>query len=177
MDEPQLRSRKAVTSTTRKVYAKLPRPSAMPTLLRSSRSTWPERKRFRGTISFAPLAFAWKPLTITVPDPGFTASRNFDGPLTVVRRHSGQRSRAAGAPRRRHHPRVSGQARWSRTCSSSCPGSRPGETLSLKVRSRRAGERELKWKIGSRQEVSYELKDLDQVTQRAACPSCCLAQG
>src|SRR5260370_20475275 len=42
-------------------------------------------------------------------------------------------------------------------------------SLAVKVRSRRGGERELKWKIGSRQEISYEVKDLDQVTaqQRA----------
>jgi predicted metalloprotease with PDZ domain len=40
----------------------------------------------------------------------------------------------------------------------------PGETLTLKVKSRRGSERELKWKVGSRQEISYEVKDLDQVT-------------
>jgi hypothetical protein len=41
--------------------------------------------------------------------------------------------------------------------------------LTLKVRSRRGSERELKWKVGGRQEISYEVVDLDQVTaeQRA----------
>jgi predicted metalloprotease with PDZ domain len=45
----------------------------------------------------------------------------------------------------------------------------PGDTLTVKVRGRRGSERELKWKVGSRQEISYEVKDLDQVTvaQRA----------
>ncbi len=45
----------------------------------------------------------------------------------------------------------------------------PGDTVSLKVRSRRGGERELKWKVGARQELSYEVHDLDSVTpeQRA----------
>jgi S1-C subfamily serine protease len=43
-------------------------------------------------------------------------------------------------------------------------GLNPGDTVTVKVQSRRAGERELKWKVGSRQEISYELKDLDQVT-------------
>ena len=45
----------------------------------------------------------------------------------------------------------------------------PGDTIAVKVRCRRGGERELKWKVGSRQEISYEVKDLDQVTaeQRA----------
>jgi predicted metalloprotease with PDZ domain len=40
----------------------------------------------------------------------------------------------------------------------------PGETLTVKIRSRRAGERELKWKIGARQEITYQVKDLDHVT-------------
>jgi hypothetical protein len=45
----------------------------------------------------------------------------------------------------------------------------PGDMLAMKVRSRRGAERELKWKIGGREESSYEVKDLDQVTvaQRA----------
>jgi len=44
-----------------------------------------------------------------------------------------------------------------------------GATLVVRVRSRPGGERDLKWKIGSRQEHSYELRDLDPVTaeQRA----------
>jgi hypothetical protein len=39
----------------------------------------------------------------------------------------------------------------------------------VKVRSRRGAERELKWKIGSRQDLSYTIKDLENVTaeQRA----------
>jgi len=40
----------------------------------------------------------------------------------------------------------------------------PGQTIALKVRSGRVGEREFKWKMGSRQQVSYQLKDLDQIT-------------
>jgi C-terminal processing protease CtpA/Prc len=44
-----------------------------------------------------------------------------------------------------------------------------GTTLAVRVRSRRAGERELKWKIGSREEIQYQVSDLDPVTpaQRA----------
>jgi len=44
-----------------------------------------------------------------------------------------------------------------------------GDTLTVKARSRRGAERELKWKIGSRQELSYIIKDLESVTaeQRA----------
>jgi len=44
-----------------------------------------------------------------------------------------------------------------------------GDTITLKVRGRRGGERAVKWKVGNRQEISYQLKDLDNVTdgQRA----------
>ena len=44
-----------------------------------------------------------------------------------------------------------------------------GDTITVKVRGRRGGERELKWKVGSREEISYELKDMENVTaeQRA----------
>jgi predicted metalloprotease with PDZ domain len=45
---------------------------------------------------------------------------------------------------------------------------KPGDTISVKIKSRR-GEKELAWKVSSREETSYELKDLDPVTpeQRA----------
>jgi hypothetical protein len=34
----------------------------------------------------------------------------------------------------------------------------------VKIRARRGGERELKWKVGSRVEISYELKNAESVT-------------
>ena len=40
---------------------------------------------------------------------------------------------------------------------------RPGDTLRLRIRNS-AGERELHWKMGSRQEIELELTDLDKVT-------------
>ena len=39
----------------------------------------------------------------------------------------------------------------------------PGDTISIKVRSQ-GSERGLHWKISSRQEISYRVKDLDEVT-------------
>ncbi len=44
----------------------------------------------------------------------------------------------------------------------------PGDTIQLKV-SRRDGERILSWKAGSRQEITFQLKDVDNLTteQRA----------
>jgi predicted metalloprotease with PDZ domain len=41
---------------------------------------------------------------------------------------------------------------------------KPGDTVSVKVSGRRGSERELKWKVGSRQEISFGVKDLDKVT-------------
>jgi predicted metalloprotease with PDZ domain len=101
----------------------------------------------------------------TVTDAGFTASRNFDGPMSVgavtpgsEAEHAGLRvgdtivelqGKTAGQESRQELARLN-----------------PGDTLSVKVRSRRAGERELKWKVGSRQEISYEVKDVVQVTSQ-----------
>jgi predicted metalloprotease with PDZ domain len=102
-----------------------------------------------------------------VPDAGFAASRNFDGPMSVVAvtpgseaEHAGLRvgdtilelqGKPAGQDSRQELARVN-----------------PGDTLTLKVRSHGA-EHELKWKVGSREEVSYEVRDLPEVTpeQRA----------
>jgi len=104
----------------------------------------------------------------TVPDPGFTASRNFDGPMAVgavTPRSDAERAglqvgdtilelqgRPAGQESRQELARLN-----------------PGDALTLKVRGRRGGERELKWKVGGGQEISYEVVDLDHVTaeQRA----------
>ena len=40
----------------------------------------------------------------------------------------------------------------------------PGDTVILKVRARRGGDRELKWKVGSREQTSYEIKNLENIT-------------
>jgi predicted metalloprotease with PDZ domain len=40
---------------------------------------------------------------------------------------------------------------------------RPGDVLHLRIRGRR-GERELHWKLGSREEVEFELADVDNIT-------------
>jgi hypothetical protein len=44
-----------------------------------------------------------------------------------------------------------------------------GETITVKVRSRHGGDRELTWKAGSREEISYDLENVENVTveQRA----------
>lgn len=104
----------------------------------------------------------------TVADAGFTASRNFDGPMSVEAVSPGGEAERAGLQLGDTILELQGK-----------PGGlesrqelarlNPGDTLTLKIRSRRGGERELKWKIAARQEISYEVQDLDPVTadQRA----------
>lgn len=101
-------------------------------------------------------------MTLTMPDPGFSASRNFDGPLAVAEVAPGSDAEREGLrvgdvilefqgkpAAEDFHQQLSRLA--------------PGETISFKVRARRGGEHELKWKVGSRQEISYQLRDLDYV--------------
>jgi predicted metalloprotease with PDZ domain len=106
--------------------------------------------------------------THKVPDPGFMASRNFDGPVTVVSVAAGSEAEHAGLQVGDTITEINGTsaAEESRRALESLT---PGDTLTLKVRGRRGAERELKWSVGSRDEVKYEVKDLDQVTpqQRA----------
>jgi len=103
-----------------------------------------------------------------VPDAGFAASRNFDGPMLVGAVTPGSEAERAGLQVGDTILEMQGKPAGQESRQELARLS-PGNTLTLKVRSRRAGERELKWKVGSRQETSYEVKDLDQVTaeQRA----------
>jgi predicted metalloprotease with PDZ domain len=99
---------------------------------------------------------------INVPDLGFVASRNFDGPMSVMAVTPGSEAERAGLLpgdtiveiERKPASEESNQqlARMS-----------PGETVAIKVRSR-GHERELKWKIAGHQEIAYQVKDLDQIT-------------
>jgi predicted metalloprotease with PDZ domain len=106
--------------------------------------------------------------TKTEVDSGFIASRNFDGPMSVTAVSPGGEAERAGLQAGDTILEIQGKpaGQESRQALSRM---NPGDTITLKVRGRQRGERELKWKLGSRQEISYELKDLDAVTpdQRA----------
>ncbi len=106
--------------------------------------------------------------TITVPEPGFIASRNFGGPMSVVAVTPDSEAERSGLQVGDTIVELSGKPAGQES-RQELARLNPGDWLSVKVQSRRDGERQLKWKVGSRQEVQYEVKNLDQVTaeQRA----------
>jgi predicted metalloprotease with PDZ domain len=101
--------------------------------------------------------------TNTVPDAGFVASRNFDGPMTIASVTAGSDAErdglAVGDTILEFQGRPAAQ-----DLRQELAQLKPGDLITLKVRGRRGGERELKWKVGGRQEVVYQVKDLDNVT-------------
>ncbi len=112
---------------------------------------------------FRPVGLHVEVSSSSVADPGFAASRNFDGPMSVAAVTSGSEAEHAGLQPGDTILELQGKnvaqdlrQEFSRLSS--------GDTVSIKVRSRRGVERELKWKVGARQEISYALKDLEQVT-------------
>jgi len=108
----------------------------------------------------------------TTLDAGFVASRNFDGPMTVQAVTAGSEAERAGLQAGDTIVEVNGKA-VSEELSEILSAVSPGETITARIRPRRGAERELKWKIGSREGISYELQDLEKVsveqhTRRAA---------
>ena len=104
----------------------------------------------------------------TAPDAGFTASRNFDCPLSVTAVTPGGDAEHAGLQVGDIIVEIQGKAAG-QDSSQGIARLSPGDTITLRVHSRRGGNRELKWKVGGQQEIVYEVKDLEHVTaeQRA----------
>jgi predicted metalloprotease with PDZ domain len=104
----------------------------------------------------------------TIADAGFVASRNFDGPMAVTSVEPASEADRAGLQVGETVLEIDGKAAG-QDSSQEISRLAAGDTITLKVRSRRGAERELKWKVGSREETSYDLRDVDNVTaaQRA----------
>ncbi|HEY3972486.1 MAG TPA: hypothetical protein VGM18_05745 [Candidatus Sulfotelmatobacter sp.] len=98
-----------------------------------------------------------------LPDAGFIASRNFDGPMTVAAVTPGSDAEHAGLQVGDTIVELQGKPAGQESRQELSRMS-PGDRLVVKARSRRGAERELRWKIASRQEISYAVKDLNQVS-------------
>lgn len=104
----------------------------------------------------------------SVPDAGFAASRNFDGPMTVETVTGGSDAERAGLQVGDTILEINGKIVGQET-SEVIAGLAAGGTVAVKVRGRQGAVSEMKWRVGSREELTYELKDIDNVTaeQRA----------
>ena len=108
----------------------------------------------------------------TTADPGFSASRNFDGPITVSSVTAGSEADRAGLCAGDTISEINGKAPGLES-SDDMAGLAPDDAITLKVRGRRGAERELKWKAGRREETIYDLRDIEHITAnsgRAARP-------
>jgi predicted metalloprotease with PDZ domain len=105
--------------------------------------------------------------TTSVPDPGFSASRSFDGPMTVQAVSSGSEAERAGLQVGDTIIKLQGKPAGQES-REDLARLNQGDTITVSIR-RHSSEHELKWKIVGRQETTYEVKDLDQTTpeQRA----------
>jgi predicted metalloprotease with PDZ domain len=99
----------------------------------------------------------------TVADAGFAASRNFDGPMIVTAVTPGSNAETAGLQTGNTILEINGNAPREESLQE-IERLAPGDAITVKIRARRGGERELKWKVGSRDEISYELKNAENVT-------------
>ena len=99
--------------------------------------------------------------SIIVPDTGFVASRNFDGPMSVIAVTPGGEAERAALQVGDIITEIQGKPA-SEESNQQLARMNAGETISIKIRSR-GRERELQWKVTGRQESSYQVKELDHV--------------
>jgi len=96
-----------------------------------------------------------------IADLGFVATRNFDAALVVSSVTPGSGADLAGLSVGDSILEINGQN--SNGVPRHSAEVRPGETIRLRVRNS-GGERELRWKMASRQELDFELINLDKIT-------------
>ena len=99
----------------------------------------------------------------TTADPGFTASRNFDGPMAVSEVTAGSEAERSGLQTGDTILEINGKMAGQES-SQEMARLDPGDTITVKVRSRRGVDRELTWKVGSREEISYNFENVENVT-------------
>ena len=106
--------------------------------------------------------------TTAIADAGFLGSRSFDAPMTVTAVSEGGGAEFAGLQVGDIILEVNGKTPGQESAETTALLN-PGDAITVKVRGRRGVERELKWKVASREEISYYIKDVENVTaeQRA----------
>jgi predicted metalloprotease with PDZ domain len=106
--------------------------------------------------------------TTAIADSGFMASRNFDAPMTVTAVTEGGVAESVGLQVGDIILEINGKTAGQESAETTALLN-PGDAITVKVRGRRGVERELKWKVASREEISYYIKDVENVTaeQRA----------
>jgi predicted metalloprotease with PDZ domain len=98
-----------------------------------------------------------------IADPGISASRNFDGPLNVEAVNPGSEAARAGLEVGNVILSINGKASGQES-SDQLASLNAGDIISVKVRGAHSAERELKWKVGSREEITYEVEDLENIS-------------
>lgn len=109
---------------------------------------------------------------VVTADAGFEASRNFDGPMAVAGVTAGSEAERAGLRVGDIILEINGRIA-AQESSQDLVGLTAGDMITVKLRSRGSLEHELKWKAGSREEITYELKNMEntnaeQMAHRAA---------
>jgi predicted metalloprotease with PDZ domain len=100
--------------------------------------------------------------TTQVVDSGFSATRNFDGPPTVSAVRVGSDAQKAGLKVGDEIVAVNGKPATGGV-QAAISAMKPGDMLQLRLHSGRA-ERDVLWRLGSKEEVEFELKDVDNIT-------------
>lgn len=98
---------------------------------------------------------------VVTADAGFVASRNFDGPMAVAAVTAGSEAERAGLRVGDTILEINGRIAGQES-SQDLVGLTAGDTITVKLRSRSGTERELKWKAGSHEEITYELKNMEK---------------
>ena len=101
--------------------------------------------------------------TNKVADAGFVASRNPDGSVVVAAVTSGSGAERNGLRVGDTVLEINGK-RAEQGSLQDLARLHAGDSIAVKIRTRRGAEAEMKWKVGTRDEVFYELKDLDNIT-------------
>jgi predicted metalloprotease with PDZ domain len=116
---------------------------------------------------FAPVGLHVIKAEVTVSDPGFVAVQKFDHPPTVVQVVAGSEAESAGLQAEDEILQIN-EKPAGRNFETGIRTLGPGAELRLHIR-REGGERQIHWKMGSRNETVFQLKDLPSITaqQRA----------